>query len=688
MVLNNFGILFIELGIFSLAERMFNRSAQMRLAAGLYGLTAHSKNYIAGLRYREGRFEEGLAIVADVIDTMQKYQMYSELADIYCGEARLLQALGREKLADSSIQKSLDILMRFNMLDRLDFHYMVQAEIASARKQYDKAEAIYQKLLELAVSIDNVQGIMRTHELRYQTFKKAGKWQQALEAFESYHATAKSVEQQEVDRKLLEMENQRKLKKEKAEIEFERASLAQREQLLEARQLRNRLLLLLVLVSLSGIVLTTLLLLRQRKTNAELRASQAVIEQQNEQMLEQNLALKKAKELAEKHLRAKTDFMSHMSHEIRTPMNSIMSLTELLESEIKGSEALDKLQSIRYSAEILLVIINDILDLASIEEGKINLEKSPASLSKIAKEISNLLKPKAIQKGIELKVEVGHDVPKYVFTDATRIYQIILNLVGNAVKFTHEGHVKLDISALEVDATSCKLRFEVQDTGVGIAPEILPSIFDSFAQGGSHIQKKYGGTGLGLAITKRLIALLGGNIEVKSIPNTGSTFYFELGFQVAKVADIQTTQVISPSMFDLSSVKVLYVEDNLMNQKVMHLLLRPYQLHPVIANNGLEALELLKNRAFDLVLMDLRMPVMDGFAATRLLRDPSSEHYAPKLPIIGVTADVFDDSTQLALDLGMNDILVKPLVKEKLVAAILQYAPGPKQHHNDSASEA
>lgn len=673
VVLNNFGILYRELGIHSLAELMFNRSADVRLTSGLYGLTAHSKNYIAGLRFREGNFIEGLDIVRDVIDTMQKYGMYSELADIYCSEARFLQALGRRSEADSSMAKSWEILMRNNMLDRLDFHYMIQAEIALQRGEYVKAESIYQKLIALALSIDNVQGIMRAHELRYQMFKKAGQWQNALEAFENYLSASKSIEKQEVDRKLLEMENQRKLRKEIAEIEFERAALQQREQLLEARQLKNRLLLTLALVSLLGIFLVGLMWLRQRRTNQQLRKSQQVIEQQNRQMQDQNLALKQAKELAEKHLRAKTDFMSHMSHEIRTPMNSIMSLTEVLEQEINDADALDKLQSIRYSADILLVIINDILDLASIEEGKISLDQSAVSLVRITQEINKLLQPKTKQKGIQLFLKVEKDIPSLVMSDATRLFQILLNLTGNAVKFTHQGQVSIHVKTISQSETHCKIHFEVMDTGVGIQPDVLPYIFDSFSQGGSAIQKKYGGTGLGLTITKKLVELLGGKIQVRSTPNVGSTFWFELQFALPTEKDMPAINTPILSIQDLSGLRLLYVEDNVMNQKVMNLLLRPYNLEPSIANNGQEALEMLMNGKYDVILMDFRMPIMDGFEATKIIRNPDSTYYNPKIPIIGVTADVFDESTQKALAAGMNDILVKPLEKQKLIEYLLKY---------------
>lgn len=674
VVLNNLGMIHREIGAYDLAEFFFLRSADVRLQAGFYGLTAHSKNYIAGLRYRAGRFAEGLALTQDIIDTMQKYDMYSELADIYCSKARFLQALNRPTEADEALAQSWEILLRYNMLDRLEFHYLIQAEIAINRKQLDRAKAIIDKVIEQARSIDNLQGEIRAYDKLYRMYKDANKPWLALEALEKYHAARDNVKKQEVDRKLLSMENNLILKRQQKALDLQKASLQQREQLLAAEQAQNRLLVLVVLISLAGISIIATMLLKQRRTNKALLSSQQLIEAQNKQMTKQNEELKLANELAAKHLRAKTDFMSHMSHEIRTPMNSIMGLTELLQEEVNDKEALDKLQSIRYSADILLVIINDILDLASIEEGKIHMEYVSVSIKQIVHEISNLMLPKLAPKGIKLNVQLPSDLPDFVSTDPTRLYQILLNLLGNAAKFTEKGEINLVVRVIQKVSKRAELEFEVRDTGPGIKPEVLPSIFDSFSQGGTDIHKKFGGTGLGLTITKKLVELLKGNISVQSIYGEGSTFTVKLNLPISDMPFSSDLVAASGSLKDLEGLNILYVEDNLMNQKVMGLLLKPYQINLHFANNGADGLAALSKWPTDLVLMDLRMPVLDGYEATIKIRAGEVGNKFKDIPIIAVTADAFDDSTRKALDLGMNDILVKPLAKEKLLQLLLKYS--------------
>jgi len=673
VVLNNIGIIHRELGAFNLAEFFFLRSAAIRLKSGFYGLTAHSKNYVAGLRYRTGRFAEGLMLTQDIIDTMQKYNMYSELADIYCSKARFLQALNRPEEADKALEDSWEILVQFNMLERLEFHYLIQAEIAISRKQLERAKLIIDKVIEQARSIDNLQGEIRAYDMLYRMYKNANQPLLALGALEKYHAARDNVKKQEVDRKLLAMENNLILQRQQRELNLQKAALLQREQLLAAKQTQNRLLLLLVLSSLAGISIIATMLLKQRRTNKALLSSQQLIEAQNKQMIEQNEELRLANELAAKHLRAKTDFMSHMSHEIRTPMNSIMGLTELLQEEVSNKDILDKLQSIRYSADVLLVIINDILDLATIEEGKLNLEFKPVSIRQIVHELSNLIMPKLLPKGIKLLIEVDDDLPPYVAADTTRLVQILLNLLGNAAKFTEQGSIRFSVKTLSNDGHNCRIAFEISDTGPGIKSDILPTIFDSFSQGGSEIHKKFGGTGLGLTITKKLVELLGGTILVHSEFGEGSTFTVNLLLPLADTPTNESSLSTTGSHADLTGLNVLYVEDNMMNQKVMGLLLKQYNLNLTFANNGLEGLSELNKSPFDLVLMDLRMPILDGYEATVKIRAGEAGSHHSSVPIIAVTADAFDDSTRRALELGMNDILVKPLSKEKLLQVLVKY---------------
>lgn len=423
-------------------------------------------------------------------------------------------------------------------------------------------------------------------------------------------------------------------------------------------------------------------LLHQKSETAQaLLVQKGLVEEMNKEIADRNTALRHSKNEIEKLLRIKTNFIAQMSHEIRTPLNAILGLSELLLKEAKGSEVQDKLQSIRYAGDILLVIINDILDLASLEEGAVSFDEVPIRLHKLAQEIHHNLSPKALQKDVGFEVIIAPAVPHYVLADRTRLYQVLINLSNNALKFTNSGKVTLEIQSLFNDKETCRLRFVVADTGIGIKEEMLPHIFKSFEQGGSDIQKKYGGTGLGLTITQRLVGLMGGEVTVSSTKGLGSVFSFELTFKLAsKDALEMEAHDESESRLDFSNVKLLYVEDNLMNQKVMSLILKTYGIQPILANNGLEALDLLEKHPFDLVFMDFRMPEMDGFTATRNIRAYPTHHFNYGIPVIGVTADVFDESAVKGLSVGMNDTLTKPIETEKLAQVLVKYLKKQKQH--------
>lgn len=452
----------------------------------------------------------------------------------------------------------------------------------------------------------------------------------------------------------------------------------------------NQITLLYLLLALSGIATLLIACMPRQKnqTTRELKRQQSLIEAKNEAIAAQNQALLEANQEVKQLLRAKSSFMSQMSHEIRTPMNSILGLTDLLLQEAGDSEMMDKLQSIRYSADILLVIINDILDLAAIEDGHVPFVHSTVNLPKIAQEIQRNLYPKALQKDIAFEIDLDANLPAYVHGDVARLFQVLINLSNNALKFTKEGKVTLKITTQTQSQTDCCLRFEVMDTGIGIKEELLPYIFRSFEQGGSDIQKEYGGTGLGLTIAQKLVDMMGGELKVTSTPLKGSTFWFDLWFDLASTAAAEdTSHGQLPPHFATSEIKVLYAEDNLMNQKVMSLILRTYGIVPVLANHGVEALKLLEKAKFDLVLMDFRMPEMDGFETTRRIRAYATNHPNYNIPIIGVTADVFDENAGTGLDLGMNATLTKPIEKEKLEKALFHYLSHSKANRPLKATE-
>jgi PAS domain S-box-containing protein len=391
-------------------------------------------------------------------------------------------------------------------------------------------------------------------------------------------------------------------------------------------------------------------------------------------MIRQTQALlQQEKEKAEAATVAKAQFLSVMSHEIRTPMNAIVGMTNLLLMENPRPDQQENMKLLRFSAENLLTIINDILDFSKIEAGKVDLESIPFNLPELIDNVVRTLKPKADEKQIVLLSETGDQVPTFVLSDPVRISQMLLNLVSNAIKFTHEGQVKIRVDRTGNDEPA-QVLFSVEDTGIGISADHLEKIFESFTQASSDTTRKFGGTGLGLSITKRLVELLGGTLTVTSTPGQGSCFAFSLPLSITHAPHTNAVPMLSFSDTALQGVRILLVEDNPINQLVAKKFLSNWGIDLTIANNGREATEKIQARNFDLILMDLQMPEMDGFTATRTIRS-WDDPYFRTVPILALTAAATSDSRQEVLESGMNDFIVKPFQPETLFEKIAGHAP-------------
>jgi PAS domain S-box-containing protein len=386
------------------------------------------------------------------------------------------------------------------------------------------------------------------------------------------------------------------------------------------------------------------------------------------ELIEAKRKAEKAAHIAEEAVRAKQQFLSNMSHEIRTPMNAIVGFTKVVLKTELNEKQKEYINAIKISGDALIVLINDILDLAKVDAGKMTFEQIPFKMSTSVYAMLHIFETKIKEKNLELIREIDPNIPDVMIGDPVRLHQIVLNLVSNAIKFTTKGNITVSVRLLHEDDKKVKVGFTVSDTGIGIPADKLDSIFDYFQQATSGTSRVYGGTGLGLAIVKQLVSAQGGEITVKSKPGQGSEFSFWLVFKKSRDEAIRENEDV-PEDEQQKIGRILVVEDVALNQLLMKTLLQEAGFELDIASNGKIAIEKLSEKSFDLVLMDLQMPEMNGFAATEHIR----KKMKLDIPIIALTADVTTVDLQRCKELGMNDYVSKPIDDKLLFRKINKY---------------
>lgn len=609
------GKCYLEKNKIDLAEIYFNKSSEIYGALNFSDAIELINIQKGIIQKNKGKYDEAISIFSSVISSISNESFFDTKVEAYYQIGEIENLKNNTNNAIDFFENAL--IMNYNHSKNIQLQKKILRQLSNTYKknnQLDKSQIYLERYVSIADSLDNFYN----HSLSENTFDRI-----------QFDKQLKTIEQLDKEKK--------------------------------SQQKTLRFSKLISILSIALISILSLLSLSLYKNN-KIRIST------NKLLKEKNKELTIEKERAERASKARAEFLATVSHELRTPLNAINGIAYILLNEKPKATQLNYLKSLEFSGKYLLTFINDILEINRLESDKVLVEKINFNLIDLVENIKTSFNEFIIENNINFHLKIDKDIPPYTIGDPTKISQILINLVNNAIKFSKNGDVWLTIQKIKESKNQIVLSFEIKDNGIGIPKDKQKSIFDSFSQGSVEINRTYGGTGLGLSIVKKILEILGSDIILESDVNKGTNLQFNLTFDKGEIIEKKEALQESENLPTKKTIKILLVEDNKINQMITKKMLEQKGIFSVIIDNGEEAIEHLKTNTYDLVLMDVHLPGINGTEATSEIRS-----FDTTTPIIALTAISLNENREMLLSYGMNEVITKPFVPEEFYTILFNF---------------